>query len=144
MKKFLLPLLICFFSVAAFSQEKEETMTCLEKWEKSFSKRGSLSIEDGMHREVYIAVSDKYDCVCLKGKARVEAGKVKAVLLQKQDGTTEVYDGENLGTKKLASISNGVSADLSTTDGRTFNVIFYKKLKPKPSGYISAPDPDDM
>lgn len=140
MKKSLLVLVTLVSSLSAIAQED-----CFKKLEDAFTKRGSYTIADEMHRNVIVSFFTPEGTECVSGKVRVENGTIVSVFLQYDDNTYELYEKKFYNAKKLApTVTNGISEMIFTADGEKFRVVFIDKLKPKQKSYKQAGLPDDL
>jgi len=140
MKKCLLAAVTLIWSLGSFAQDD-----CFKKLEDAFTKRGSYTVADEMHRNVIISFFSADGTDCVAGKARVENGTVVSVFLQFDDNTYELYDKKFYNAKKMApTISNGISEMIFTADGEKFRVVFIDKLKPKQKSYKPVELPSDL
>jgi len=140
MKKSLLALVTLIWSFSSFAQDD-----CFKKLEEAFTKRGSYTIADEMHRNVVISFFTPDGTECVSGKVRVENGTIVSIFLQYDDNTYELYEKKFYNAKKQApSITNGISEMIFTADGEKFRVVFIDKLKPKQKSYKSVDIPDDL
>lgn len=140
MKKSLLALVTLIWSFSSFSQDD-----CFKKLEEAFTKRGSYTIADEMHRNVIISFFTPEGTECVSGKVRVENGTIVSIFLQYDDNTYELYEKKFYNAKKQApAITNGISEMIFTSDGEKFRVVFIDKLKPKQKSYKSVDIPDDL
>lgn len=140
MKKTLLAALSILLFSGAFAQED-----CFKKLEDAFTKRGSYTVADEMHRNVIVSFFTPEGTECVSGKARVENGTVVSVFLQFDDNTYELLDKKFYNAKKMAPvITNGISEMIFTTDGEKFRIVFIEKLKPKQKAYKSVELPSDL
>jgi hypothetical protein len=140
MKKylFLTLLFICFTEL--YAQED-----CFKRLEDAFTKRGSFSVADDMHRNVIISFFEASGTNCIAGKARVENGTIVSIFLQYKDDTYELLDKKFYSVKKTAPIiTNGISEMIVTADGEKLRIVFIDKLKPKAKSYKSVDLPDDL
>ncbi len=140
MKKSLLFGLSFLLSVGAFSQD------CFKKLEEAFTKRGSFTIADDMHRNVIISFFEGETTSCVSGKVRVENGVIVSVFLQYKDDTYELYMDKNVynAKKQPPTITNGISEMIITPTGEKFRVVFIDKLKPKAKSYKEVQLPEDL
>lgn len=140
MKKRLLAAFALMLSFGSFAQED-----CFKKLEDAFTRRGSYTVADEMHRNVIISFFAADGTECVAGKARVENGTVVSIFLQFDDNTYELYDKKFYNAKKQApSITNGISEMIFTADGEKFRVVFIDKLKPKQKSYKPVALPSDL
>ncbi len=136
---YLLILLICLGSFDLGAQ------TCYTQLEKAFTKRGSYTISDDMHRHVIISFFTPSDTSCVTGKVRVENGTITSIFIEYQDNTFELMERKFFNAKKqFPTISNGISELIYTAEGEKFKVIFIDKLKPKAKEYNPAVLPSDL
>lgn len=141
MKKFLLLSLTLLTFLGAFAQ----TDDCFKRLEDAFTKRGSYTIPDDMHRNVIVSFFDANGSSCVSGKARVENGFIVSVFLQYKDDTYELMDKKFYNAKKSQpTITNGISEMIFTTEGEKFRIVFIDKLKPKAKSYKSVEIPTDL
>lgn len=141
MKHLLLSIL--FISTALFSSAQEaEELTCLQKYQQIFEKRGSNHVPDGMERNVIVSVSDKFGTNCFYGKARVEGNKVTSIFIKVEDESYELFESKDFKTPYGAPINNAISEPWVTKEGKTMQVVFIDYIKPKKKQYMKAPDPD--
>jgi hypothetical protein len=136
-------ILLIFFgallSSSAISQD------CFTRLQKAFDNRGSYSVSDDMHRNVYISYFEDGTSRCIAGKARVENGKIVSVFMQYDDGTYELLDAKFYNSSKLQpEIINGISEMIYTVDGEKFKVVFIDQLKPKQKAFKTIDLPDDL
>ena len=135
-------LLATGFVVNVNAQAKEKDETCFEKYQKAFSERGSLPVEDGTYKSVIISiVSPKNGTECFAGKAKVEQTHVTAMYIAYEDNTYEYLDRKYRGDNK-AKINNGISEALITESGEKIYVIFIEKIKPKKKQFKKVTGPD--
>lgn len=140
MNKFLLLSVAFFLSMNAFSQK-----TCFDKLEEAFTKRGSNTVADDMHRNVIVSFFEGNQVNCIAGKARVENGAIVSVFVFFEDGTPELIDKKFYNAKKQPPmITNGISEMIYTQDGEKFRIVFIEKLKPKAKALKEAVLPDDL
>lgn len=140
MKKSILALVALIWSLSSFGQDD-----CFKKLEDAFTKRGSYTIADEMHRNVIISFFTPEGTECVSGKVRVENGTIVSIFLQYDDNTYELFEKKFYNAKKQApTISNGISEMIFTIDGEKFRVVFIDKLKPKQKSYKSADVPNDL
>ncbi|MDF3029219.1 MAG: hypothetical protein K0S23_3526 [Fluviicola sp.] len=140
MKNILLAILTLTLGFSASAQDD-----CFKKLEEAFSKRGSYTVADDMHRNVIVSFFTPEGTECLTGKARVENGSVVSVFLQYDDGTYYLLEKKFYNAKKTSPIvTNGISEMIFTVDGEKFRVVFIDKLKPKAKSYKQANLPDDL
>ena len=142
MKKSLLLGLSLLFALGVVAQDDN----CFKKLEDAFTKRGSYTISDEVHKNVIISFFDASgEVTCLTGKARVENGVLVSIFLQYEDGLYEYYDKKFANAKKLApTITNGISEMAIASDGERFRVVFIEKIKPKAKSFKSAEIPSDL
>lgn len=140
MKKNLLALAILLFSTAAIAQDD-----CFKRLEDAFTKRGSYTISDDMHRNVIVSFFTPEGNNCVSGKARVENGTITSIFLQFEDNTYQFYEKKFANVKKQApTITNGISEMIFAVDGEKFRVVFIDKLKPKQQSMKQVTIPDDL
>ena len=140
MKKSLLAVFVLLFSLSSFAQDD-----CFKKLEDAFTKRGSYTVADEMHRNVIISFFSADGTSCVAGKARVENGTIVSVFLQYDDNTYELFDKKFYNAKKQQpSITNGISEMVFTADGEKFRIVFIDKLKPKQKSYKPVELPSDL
>ncbi len=140
MKKCLLAAATLIWSLGSFAQDD-----CFKKLEDAFTKRGSYTVADEMHRNVIISFFTADGTECVSGKARVENGTIVSIFLQYDDNTYELYDKKFYNAKKQApTITNGISEMIFTADGEKFRIVFIDKLKPKQKSYKEVQLPDDL
>ncbi len=140
MKKVLLAGFLSILSLSVFAQED-----CFKKLEEAFTKRGSYTVADEMHRNVIISFFTADGTECRSGKARVENGTIVSIFLQYDDSTYELYEKKFTNLKKTSpTISNGISEMCVAVDGEKFKVVFIEKLKPKAKTYKQANLPTDL
>lgn len=140
MKNILLVAFTLFLGIHSFAQDD-----CFKKLEEAFSKRGSYTVADEMHRNVIISFFTPEGTECRSGKVRVENGTIVSIFLQFDDSTYELYEKKFYNAKKLSpTITNGISEMIFTSDGEKFKVVFIDKLKPKQKSYKQADLPTDL
>lgn len=140
MSRSLFTLLFISLIFTGYSQEN-----CFERLQNAFTKRGSYTVADDIHRHVIISFFEGEEVYCVTGKVRVEDGRVSSVFLQYNDGTYQLLDQRLLNKNKLpARITNGVSEMIYAADGQKFRVVFIEKLKPKPKEYKQAVLPENL
>ena len=135
----------CLF-LSGNSINQTSAQTCLEQYKNVFEKRGADHVEDGMHRNVIIALEETGETICLLGKARVDGGRVTAVWIEFEDNSYDLLEAFDF-TSAGASIKNGVSSPwIKKADNRKISVIFKESIKPKKKKYKSAPklNPNDI
>lgn len=141
MKKSLLAIFTLLLTTGVFAQDAN----CFQRLEKAFQKRGSYTVADDMHRNVYVSFFEEGDVYCVKGKARVENGGVVSIFLQFDDNTYELMDKKFYNSKKQnPTITNGISEMIYTADGEKLRIVFIDKLKPKQKKYKTVDLPDDL
>ena len=136
-------ILLIFFgvllSMSATSQD------CFTRLQKAFDARGSHSVSDDMHRNVYLSYFEDGGSRCISGKTRVENGKIVSVFLQYDDNTYELLDAKFYNSKKLPpAIINGISEMIYTIDGEKFKIVFIDQLKPRQKEFKTIELPDDL
>jgi hypothetical protein len=139
--------LLFIFTLVLSTAFNAQSTDCYKKFEEAFTKRGSYTVGDEMHRNVIISYFDKTGAAveCVAGKARVENGLIVSIFVQYGDGTYELLDKKFFNEKKtMPSISNGISEMIYTTDGEKFKIIFIDKLKPKQKEKKQVVIPDDL
>lgn len=140
MKKSLLALVTIIWSLGSFAQDD-----CFKKLEDAFTKRGSYTIADEMHRNVIISFFTPDGTECVSGKVRVENGTIVSIFLQYDDNTYELYEKKFYNAKKTAPvITNGITEMIFSADGEKFRIVFIDKLKPKQKSYKPVALPDDL
>ena len=141
MKKYLLLGLTIISFLGAFAQEED----CFKKLENAFTKRGSYTIADDMHRNVIVSYFDASGSNCVSGKARVENGLIVSILIKYDDDTYEPLESKFYNIKKgPPSISNGISEMIMTPAGEKFRIVFIDNLKPKAKTAKTVKLPDDL
>lgn len=136
-------LLLLFFGVLLSSSAISQD--CFTRLQKAFDNRGSYSVSDDMHRNVYISYFEDGTSRCISGKARVENGLIVSVFMQYDDGTHELMDAKFYNSKKLSpEIINGISEMIYTVDGEKFKIVFIDQLKPKQKEFKTIELPDDL
>lgn len=127
------------FSMSATSQD------CFTRLQKAFDARGSHSVSDDMHRNIYISYFEDETSRCISGKARVENGKIVSVFMEYDDGTHLLLDAKFYNSKRLPpAIINGISEMIYTVDGEKFKIVFIDQLKPKQKAFKTIDLPDDL
>lgn len=140
MKRSILAIFALLCTFGTFAQDD-----CFKKLEDAFTKRGSYSIADEMHRNVIISFFTPEGTECVSGKVRVENGTIVSVFLQYDDNTYELFDKKFYNAKKTApTITNGISEMIFTSDSEKFRVVFIDKLKPKQKSYKAVEIPTDL
>lgn len=140
MKRSILAIFALLSTFGTFAQDD-----CFKKLEDAFTKRGSYSIADEMHRNVIISFFTPEGTECVSGKVRVENGTIVSVFLQYDDNTYELFDKKFYNAKKTApTITNGISEMIFSSDGEKFRVVFIDKLKPKQKSYKAVEIPTDL
>jgi hypothetical protein len=140
MKKSILALVALIWSFGSFAQDD-----CFKKLEDAFTKRGSYTIADEMHRNVIISFFTPEGTECVSGKVRVENGTIVSIFLQYDDNTYELFDKKFYNAKKTApQITNGISEMIFSADGEKFRVVFIDKLKPKQKSFKTVDVPTDL
>ena len=140
MKRSILAIIALLSTFGTFAQDD-----CFKKLEDAFTKRGSYTIADEMHRNVIISFFTPEGTECVSGKVRVENGTIVSVFLQYDDNTYELFDKKFYNAKKTApTINNGISEMIFSSDGEKFRVVFIDKLKPKQKSYKSVEIPTDL
>ncbi|MES2588395.1 MAG: hypothetical protein V4622_05390 [Bacteroidota bacterium] len=141
MKKYLLLSLTILAFLGANAQEED----CFKKLETAFTKRGSYTIADDMHRNVIISFFDANGSNCVSGKARVENGLIISILIKYDDDTYEPLESKFYNVKKAPpAIANGISEMILTSTGEKFRVVFIDNLKPKAKNPKTVKLPDDL
>lgn len=142
MKKILLLGLTILMTFGASAQSQD----CFKKLEDAFTKRGSYTVADDMHKNVIISFFEGEGTSCVTGKVRVENGVIVSVFLQYRDDTYELFMDKDIYTAKKQAplIQNGISEMIITPKNEKFRVVFIDKLKPKAKAYKSAELPDDL
>ncbi|MDX1652686.1 MAG: hypothetical protein R3277_09345 [Brumimicrobium sp.] len=142
MKKILLLSLISLFTLS-FSIAQEEN--CFKKLENAFKERGAYTVSDDIHRNVIISFFEEDEVYCVKGKVRVENGRITSIFYYYDDNTSELYDKKfHNGNNQAPAITNGISEMIVNADGEKLKVIFIEKLKPKKKNLKQATLPDDL
>lgn len=140
MKRSILAIIALLSTFGTFAQDD-----CFKKLEDAFTKRGSYTIADEMHRNVIISFFTPEGTECVSGKVRVENGTIVSVFLQYDDNTYELFDKKFYNAKKTApTINNGISEMIFSSDGEKFRVVFIDKLKPKQKSYKAVEIPTDL
>ena len=144
MKK-LLTLLILVAGINCISAQTED-VSCYNQWAKAFEIRGADDVKDGWHDGVIISIRSGSKTKCYTAKVQVEQGAIKEVFIKFVDGKYEVYKPEYKYADQKATIINGITKTLQTTDDDLINIIFINHLKPKKKAFELAPlpDPDDF
>ena len=142
MRKILLLGITILMTFGSFAQDQD----CYKRLEDAFTKRGSYTVADDMHKNVIISFFEAEGTSCVTGKVRVENGVIVSVFLQYRDDTYELYMDKDIYTarKQAPLIQNGISELIVTPRNEKFRVVFIDKLKPKPRAYKSAQLPDDL
>lgn len=136
---YLLILFICLGTAEVGAQ------TCYSQLEQAFSKRGSYTVSDDMHRHVILSFFTGSDTSCVTGKVRVENGTITSIFIEYQDNTFELMERKFFNSKKqFPTVTNGISELIYTAEGEKFKVIFIDKLKPKSKEYNRAVIPTDL
>ena len=124
----------------------EEEPNCYEIWKNVFDERGSRPVEDGKH-DIIISIRNEENediaPICYVGSANVSKSKITSVYIKHMDGSLDLYSPDYLdkGTGNFGIIK-GISTPRLTKDNKIINIIFYSKLKPKPTPYMTAPLPE--
>ncbi len=139
MKKRILLICLLFVSSMTFAQD------CFKRLEDAFTKRGSYTVADDMHRNVIISYFKDGETNCVSGKVRVENGVIVSIFLQYSDGTYELMDKKFYNSKKQPpTVTNGISEMITTSEGENFRIVFIDKLKPKAKSLMDVSLPDDL
>jgi hypothetical protein len=143
MKKVVLLAFVAVVSFTSLFAQKNEN--CYEKLENAFLERGSYTVSDDIHRNVFISFFEEDEVYCVKAKVRVENGFITAIFYYFDDNTSELYDKKFFNDKKQQpTITNGISEMITNADGEKFKVIFIEKLKPKQKNLKRVEIPDDL
>jgi hypothetical protein len=136
---------------AQSAQSKGASSTdCFKEWFTLFKERGATAIADGTH-DVIISLRSGTYSDCYMGKIDVAGGKLTGKLLvQKVDGTYEEFDKKVSSTFQNASgvlkdelreVNNGMSEQVTLTDGETIRLFFFRSLAEKEKANKKAPNP---
>ncbi len=162
MKKLLLIALSLYTGIYATAQDDiiitedeviEEVITveeaepdCYQIWKNVFDERGSRRVMDDSNQDIIISVRDNQENVaptCYVGSANVQKGNITSVYIKHMDNSLELYSPDYMDKGNSTwSINKGISNPRLTKDNKIINVIFYTKLKPKPTPYMTAPLPE--
>jgi hypothetical protein len=142
---FMMRLSSLLFVSFLFSSMLHAQDDCYKKLEDAFTKRGSYTVADDMHRNVILCYFEKSGTSCISGKVRVENGQIVSIFIQYDDNTYELMDKKFYNDKKLFPIvTNGISEMIYTADGEKLKVVFIEKLKPKQKTAKEVVLPDDL
>lgn len=138
--------LITLFGILALSLTTINAQeNCFERLENAFKERGSYTVSDDIHRNIIVTFFEDGEAFCLKGKARVENGRVSSIFLYYDDNTSELFDKPFFNKdKEPPVITNGISEMIYTQDKERLRVVFIEKLKPKQKAFKKAELPDDL
>ena len=151
----ILALLFSLLSIGVFAQSSSgkpaTANNCMNEWYSLFKERGSKPVPNGTH-DVVIAVRKGDYSECFMGKAEVMDGKITGrPQVQKIDGTLAEWDyrlSQNyldaegqVKNAALLEINNGMSAEVTLTDGENVRLFFYKFVADKPKANKKAPAP---
>jgi len=143
MKK-LFTLVAVFFTLVAFSQEKQAELNCYNKWAAKFEDRGAEEIKDGIYEDVIITIRQGSKAVCNNGKAEVRKGKVVHFYVSLSDGShEEVKRTWKNNSNENVTITNGISKSLISIHNELINVLWPNAIKAKKAKPIAAPEPTD-
>lgn len=156
MKQFL-TILFTILTVALYAQSPQSKASssgdCFKDWYTLFKERGANPVADGTH-DVIITLRFGNYSECYMGRIDVSNGKIAGKLLvQKVDGTYEEFDKKvsssfqnSEGTLKdeLREVSNGMSAQVSLTEGELIRLFFFRSLAEKPKANKKAPAPSAL
>lgn len=153
--KSILAILFSLLSMGVFAQSTPAkpvaSKNCFNEWYALFKDRGAKPIPTGIH-DVVIAFRKGDYSECYMGKVDVMDGKISGrPQVQKMDGTFEEWDKRissnyideagNIKTTALLEIHNGMSAEITLTDGENVRLFFYKFVADKPKANKKAPSP---
>jgi hypothetical protein len=137
--------LLAFATALSISSLFAQNANCYEKLEDAFLERGSYTVSDDIHRNVFISFFEDDEVYCVKAKVRVENGFITSIFYYFDDNTSELYDKKFFNVdKQQPSIENGISEMITNADGEKFKVIFIEKLKPKKKNLKRVQIPDDL
>lgn len=156
--KSILTILICVLSVGVFAQgasgKSAASNKCFDEWYSLFKERGAKPVPTGIH-DVVIAVRKGDYSECFMGRADVMDGKLTGKpQVQKIDGTyadwdyrisQSYFDSEGkLRNSAALEIHDGMSAEVTLTDGENVRLFFYKFIDDKPKANKKAPAPSAL
>jgi len=147
-------LLLSLLSVGVYGQQASKPNTgsnCFNDWYAFFKERGAKPVPTGIH-DVVIAFRKGDYSECYMGRVDVMDGKITGrVQVQKMDGTYEEWDKRisqsyfdadgKIKNPALLEISNGMSAEVTLSDGENVRLFFYKFAADKPKANKKAPSP---
>jgi hypothetical protein len=156
--KTILAVLFSILSFAASAQsaagKPSSTNSCFNEWYALLKERGAKPIPTGIH-DVVIAFRKGDYAECYMGRVDVMDGKITGrIQVQKMDGTFEEWDKRisqsyfdsdgKLKSTALLEIHNGMSAEVTLTDGENVRLFFYKFVADKPKANKKAPAPSAL
>lgn len=125
---------------------EEAEPDCYQIWKNVFDERGSRGVIDGTNQDIIISIRDNTESVapiCYVGSANVQKGNITSLYIKHMDNSLELYSPDYMDKGNSTwSINKGISSPRLTKDNKIINVIFYTKLKPKPTPYMTAPLPE--
>lgn len=154
----ILAILFSFLSLGVFAQgasgKAAASSNCFNEWYALFKERGSKPIPTGIH-DVVIAFRKGEYSECYMGRVDVMDGKITGrIQVQNMDGTYEEWDKRisqsyfdsdgNIKSAALLEIHNGMSAEVTLTDGENVRLFFYKFIAEKPKAHKKAPAPSAL
>lgn len=166
--KSIFTILFSVLTIAAFAQGQGQSKAaaggaaakpasggnCHNEWYSVFRERGSKPVTNGT-QDVVITVRTGNYSECFLGKVEVFNGKISGrPQVQKVDGTYEEWDRrlsanyfDNDGKLKdnaVLEIHNGMSPELTSSDGEVVRIFFYQFVAEKPKANKKAPAPASL
>jgi hypothetical protein len=163
--KSILTILISVLTISAFAQGQSKTTqsttpkatpsgNCYSEWYSIFRERGAKPIPNGTH-DVVITIRHGNYAECFMGKVDVFGGKISGrPQVQKVDGTYEEWDRKlssnyfdaegKLKDNAILEINNGMSPELSGSEGEIVRAFFYQFVAEKPKANKKAPAPSAL
>lgn len=137
-------LIVLFFAINGFSQDKANELNCYNKWAAKFEDRGADDVKDGLYEDVIITNRQGNKATCNNGKAQVVKGKIINFYVLLSDGTyEEVKRTWKDKSRENVTVINGISKSMISVHNELINVMWPNKIKAKKAKPTTAPDPTD-
>jgi len=155
--KSILAILLSFLSLGVFAQSsanKPPASTCFQEWYSLFKERGANPVPTGI-QDVVIAIRKENFSECYMGRVEVTEGRITGkIQVLNMDGTyseldkrvnPSYYDSQgNLKSEAIREIHDGMSAEVTDSDGENVRLFFYKFVADKPKAHKKAPAPSAL
>jgi hypothetical protein len=165
--KSILTILISVLTIGAFAQgqsgkqpasnssaKSAPSGNCYSEWYSIFRERGAKPIPNGTH-DIVITIRHGNYAECFMGKVDVFGGKISGKpQVQKVDGSYEEWDTRlsayyfdsegKIKNNAVLEIANGMSQELSGSEGEIVRAFFYQFLAEKPKANKKAPAPTSL